>query len=60
MKPAEWCEAELLHPVKPTPGSTGAPVRSAWTLRLPPRLRSGLRQEQGRFARAPVPTPLPI
>ncbi|MBZ5612438.1 MAG: hypothetical protein LAO23_00415 [Acidobacteriia bacterium] len=23
--------AELLHPVKPTPGLTGAPVRSAWT-----------------------------
>ena len=36
--------AELLHPVKPKPGLTGAPVRSAWTLRLSPRLRSGLRQ----------------
>jgi hypothetical protein len=23
--------AELLHPVKPTPGSTGTPARSAWT-----------------------------
>src|ERR1035437_5263207 len=23
--------AELYHPVKPTPGLTGAPVRSAWT-----------------------------
>src|SRR5208337_1535855 len=29
----EWANsgAELLHPVKPTPGLTGAPVRSAWT-----------------------------
>ena len=27
--------AELLHPVKPTPGLTGAPVRSAWTGEAP-------------------------
>src|SRR5271157_1066569 len=26
-----WLTAELLHPVKPTPGSTGTPVGSAWT-----------------------------
>jgi 8-oxo-dGTP pyrophosphatase MutT (NUDIX family) len=38
--------AELLHPVKPTPGLTGAPVRSAGPFGF----------AQGRLARAPVPT----
>ena len=31
IKPWARAAAELLHPVKPTPGLTGAPVRSAWT-----------------------------
>src|SRR5208282_1141254 len=58
--------AELLHPVKPTPGLTGTPVRSAWTGRSPVPTRAGITiatmsldeyKRKRRFEETPEPPP---